>query len=857
MQLAVKCNKGEQLNILNLKKHEFRGLLNKQIQHNIIIHTGKLPDMSTYIQKISMEGFKSFKRKVAVPLLPGFTIFTGPNGSGKSNCAEALSFVFGLQSRAMRAKKAEELIFHGSKTKAGSDHAKVSVHFDNSKKTLPLDDPEIVISRIINKNGVSTYKINGKTVTKQQLVDMFAQIRITPGGHNIIHQGDVSQIVEMNPIQRRQVIDEISGIAEYEDKKQKAHKELEIVAEKLREAEIILNERMQILDRIKKDRDAAEEHKQLQEELELSRAALIWKDRQRLEEELKDVGVRVSVQEKEIGKIDSELKELDKGLEQEEKTIENITSEVMKASTRIESVKKITQLGSEIERKQDRINLNNRETDRIRDVMSRIREGGLPFLKDLKTFKGVEGTLDSLITIPPKYRIAAEIAGGSHLQDIVVDTAENVIKCVRHLKENRLGRARFLPLDKINSPAKRTLPKDAIGWVSELIRFNSRYVSIVNYVFGQTVCVENIDTAKRIFERERLRLVSLDGDLIEPSGSITGGFYRKKIEDTKFLQDIERIEKENVDLEAEISRLEVELSKLSKEEQKSESISAEVRKIKFDDKMKKFRERRRELYETRLNLLQKSNETKIGGARIEANLDNMKQQWEKYQGWETKLGSFLNQKEGHLKERQKSIILRMESLGPVNLKATDEFDSLIKDFELFKQKFDKIVEEKQIVESSVDEIEQKRMEVFSGALAKVSRGFKEIWSDLTEGESDLKLENPDDINSGLAISASPSGKKLLNLDAMSGGEKTLTAVAFLFAIQRYKPCPFYILDEADAALDKTNSQKLGELIKKHSKYTQFILISHNDEIIKNADQVYGISMDSGESKVMAIKLPEN
>src|SRR3989344_2855662 len=168
----------------------------------------------TYIQKISMEGFKSFKRKVAVPVLPGFTVFTGPNGSGKSNISEAVSFVLGLQSRSLRAKKAEDLIFHGSKNKPASDHAKVSVSFDNSKKTIPIPEDEVIISRIINKSGVSTYKINGKTVTKQQLVDIFAQIRLSASGHNVIHQGDVTQIVEMSPIQRRQIIDEISGIAE-------------------------------------------------------------------------------------------------------------------------------------------------------------------------------------------------------------------------------------------------------------------------------------------------------------------------------------------------------------------------------------------------------------------------------------------------------------------------------------------------------------------------------------------------------------------------------------------------------------------------------------------------------------------
>ena len=107
--------------------------------------------MDTYIRKVTMEGFKSFKRKVAIPLLPGFTVLTGPNGAGKSNLSEAVSFVFGLQSRAMRARKAEELIFHGSKSKPASDHAKVAVYFDNSKKTLPLEEEEVVIGRKINK----------------------------------------------------------------------------------------------------------------------------------------------------------------------------------------------------------------------------------------------------------------------------------------------------------------------------------------------------------------------------------------------------------------------------------------------------------------------------------------------------------------------------------------------------------------------------------------------------------------------------------------------------------------------------------------------------------------------------------
>jgi len=95
----------------------------------------------------------------------------------------------------------------------------------------------------------------------------------------------------------------------------------------------------------------------------------------------------------------------------------------------------------------------------------------------------------------------------------------------------------------------------------------------------------------------------------------------------------------------------------------------------------------------------------------------------------------------------------------------------------------------------------------------------------------------------------------MNIDSMSGGEKTLTALAFLFAIQRFRPAPFYILDEIDAALDKPNTKKTVDLINKYSDSSQFIVISHNEATIQAAKTVYGVSMEDGESKLVGIKMP--
>jgi len=106
------------------------------------------------------------------------------------------------------------------------------------------------------------------------------------------------------------------------------------------------------------------------------------------------------------------------------------------------------------------------------------------------------------------------------------------------------------------------------------------------------------------------------------------------------------------------------------------------------------------------------------------------------------------------------------------------------------------------------------------------------------------------------IQANPGSKMLLNIDSMSGGEKTLTALAFLFSVQQYKPTPFYILDEIDAALDKENSKKVAELIKLMSKEAQFIVITHNDTVIMAADRIYGVTMERGESKILGLELPK-
>ena len=248
------------------------------------------------LEKIVIQGFKSFKRKTAIPFPTGFSVVTGPNGSGKSNVSDSISFVLGrTSSKSMRAKKTQDLIFHGSTSKKGSPEARVTLYFNNNKKELPFDDKIVTVSRRVNKNGVSTYRLNGKIVTRQQMVDVLMQVGIKPDGHNIIQQGDVNQIVEMDPTQRRQIIDNISGISEYEEKKQKALKELGKIEERVREAEILLNEKTSTMEKLEKERNAAVRYKELEKELENVRSAVVWKEFNESEKGMSDIQEKLVV----------------------------------------------------------------------------------------------------------------------------------------------------------------------------------------------------------------------------------------------------------------------------------------------------------------------------------------------------------------------------------------------------------------------------------------------------------------------------------------------------------------------------------------------------------------------------------
>lgn len=830
--------------------------------------------MNTMITRMVMQGFKSFNKRISLPLLPGFNIVCGPNGVGKSNVLDAIAFVLGRTSaKSLRADRLHELIFHGSNGKNPADYASITMYLDNSKKVFQFPDGEFSVTRKVNRKGVSIYKLNGKTTTREKVLEALASVRIYPDGHNIVLQGDVTQIIEMNPIERRFVIDEISGIAEYADKKEKAKKDLEAVDAKLKEAEIVITERYDIYKRLEEERNAALKYQSLQKELLTLRASLAFRKLKDFEAKNKEFDSDIVKKEKENEEVQKKIERIENELEKREKAIQDVAKKLIGISKQVEIEKEISYVRTKILINKDKIDSNRKEIERLNSLISRLESiesrraeitGEMPkAVKSILDQKiaGVVGAIRNLIQVPEKYAVAIEVAAGPHLNDVVVDNDEVAKTCIDFLKRGKIGRATFLPLNKIKPnifrEAELLKNKDVVGKASELIKYDKKNSAAVDFVFGNTLVVNNLDTARSI-GIGRARMVTLDGDLAERTGAIVGGYYFKagtkfastKEEVSEYLQLKQKLEAEIKKFGEEIEQLEAKLKEYAASEETREIVDLSKLKIDTEEELDKLRQERKQSYEKRLEVQTELNRLKIQKAKYEAELENVKIEIQQY-GDVKPIDLAVRTLDNKVRDAERELL----SIGPVNFKAIEQYDKFSAEFDQYKKKYEKILEEKKAVLEMMEQIENRRKEVFYKTLQELNYKFNEIFHKMTGGSASLSLENSQDLESGLLIQANPGAKMFVNIDSMSGGEKTLTALAFLFSVQEYRPAPFYILDEIDAALDKENSKKVATLIKDLSKEAQFIVITHNDNIIKYGDRIYGVTMENDESKILALELP--
>ena len=243
----------------------------------------------------------------------------------------------------------------------------------------------------------------------------------------------------------------------------------------------------------------------------------------------------------------------------------------------------------------------------------------------------------------------------------------------------------------------------------------------------------------------------------------------------------------------------------------------------------------------------------LRNAEVKAKLAALKEEFSKYKDAKILKG---RAKEDLQREINKFEVM-IGQMSAVNMKALEVYEEVESEYNKLVNKKDSLGKEKTDVLTLMNEIETKKKEHFMKTFNDANDNFKKIFESLfKKGKAYLHLENPNKpFDDGLNIKVKLTGTRFMDIKSLSGGEKTLTALSFIFAIQEYQPASFYILDEIDAALDKHNSETLAKLIRNYSGKAQYLIISHNDALISEADNLYGVSMNEhGISKVTSLKI---
>ena len=614
---------------------------------------------------------------------------------------------------------------------------------------------------------------------------------------------------------------------------------------------------------------------------------------------------------------------------------------------------KYNEVKNNIDKLNNKINLNNRDiTDlnyKINYLEDSINNGGnLPgsvkaILNNPK-FSGVYNTIGNIIDVPNEYSLAVSTSLGGASNYLVVDNTKTASLLVDYLKSNKLGRATFFPLDVIKP---RFISEDIIvslknmsGFVDTLdkvVNYDNKFVNIIMNQLGNVILCDNIDNANKISTliNNKYKIVTLDGQVVNVGGSITGGdkiksndlirqryeldeyknkvnvlrnnnqdnmsvidnydkelkeiennIYSKRVEYNSLLELAKNKKIISENLNNEIKKLDNELkdidnisnnnsdneesllvNKYYKIQEEINNINSEIEIIKLDrDKVNKDIlelediSKNDNIHIAKLEKELKDNEIK--SSKLEVKIDNILNLLNEDYSMTYGEARDKYKLDGNPDEVRREVIeLKniIKDLGVVNLGAIEEYDRISERYNfLTKQKEDLNKAEDTLLEI-INDMDNIMKDKFVSTFEEIRIEFKKVFKELFKGgNADIYMTDPDNVlETGIDLEATPPGKNLKNIQALSGGERTFTAISLLFAILNVRPVPFCLFDEVEAALDEANVDAFGEYLDKYRDKTQFVIITHKKKTMEFIDTLYGITMqESGVSKLVSVKLDD-
>jgi chromosome segregation protein len=829
-----------------------------------------------HLRAVKLRGFKSFPDPVEVRLEPGVGVIVGPNGSGKSNVSDAIRWAAGsLSPTELRAEKPDDVLFAGGGSRGPADYCEVELLFDNADGALPVDYAELSVARRLHRGGEGQYLVNRAAVRRLDLVELLADLGLGQGMHSIISQGKVEAILASRPAERRALIEEAAGLGRFKARRHRAELKLARVSlgvERARDVEAEVKKRLRPL---ALQATAAERAQKLVVEIARLRARIAQLDLAGLDERLAELETRRSaagagrrgVEERleallsERGRAEEELADAAGGREQALQALYRLRSAAERLELRRESAEaRVARLRDELARPRRVLDESVRGeraalADEIRLLEERLRaldralaeREGLPPAARALAEDG-ERIAFSLLEVEPGRERAVAAALGRAASAVVRDDAAGALTLLERARDNGLG---SLVVLVGRDPAQLVAQMPVVS-KEELLA--SPVAAVTPEGFGYDPERGELwfagETAEALLLELQARRRSLSSELdalrARLDTPIPEAAY--SVEPNPFAEQAVRLAERLLRaLEVSVAHFEGPLrTEVEAGAARSGELGADLRRLGAAE------------VELRQELTAASDAVstvEVEAARLEAEADEARRRLDQANADEPAEGDDRDQLLATVERLER----RRETLGQVNPLAHEEYEAE-------KVRLEELSAQRADLEASLEELEKLRNELtetverrFTETFDAVQRHFADVTGTVFPGgEGRLRLTEAEDDQEepGVEVELRPAGKRVQRLSLLSGGEKALGAIAFLFALFLARPCPFYLLDEVEAALDDTNIGRFVELLRRYSDRAQFVVITHQKRTMEAADVLYGVTMGGdGVSQVVSRRLP--
>lgn len=765
-----------------------------------------------FLSSVTMKGFKSFPEKTELRFAHGVSVVVGPNGSGKSNITDAVLWALGEQSPgAVRGASMQDVISVGGKNIGARSSAEVEVVIDNSDAGINSDFTEIAITRKLDRSGEGEYRLNGARCRLVDIVEILSDANLGKEMHSVISQGRVDSIVHSKPRERRMLIEEAAGLGKFRKRRRRAELKLKATRDNLDRALDVEREARRALRPLKQQANAAEIGARIEREELGFKAQLVAEELRFGEDRLEAARKAAAAARKERSGLEESLSAVSK----RRRAAEERFAERDRERTAIWGVLNSLRSG------QEKIAIS---TSAIAE-RSRILEGRLEGLR-------VE-------LAPLTFDLGSSGSASERSKALVEELSEvdagleSAAEGLRQARSEGPEADRLEALGEVHSGAERATrhARRAEGLLGE--RHRERLAERMAEVEGLMLVVEELKTAgKAVGEAVRERVSRAERTVIGDQGDAD-----EIAAELKLCSDQEIEIQSNLRVVAEqVTTAEVEAAHLGDRRAKA---AAELGRI--GEKLE------REIPEAEEPLDEEERET------IERRLSNLR--------------------------------LRRERLGPVNPLAQREYEEALEHLEQMLAQREDTERALRELEGIIRDIDAEITRSFDETFAATAENFEEMIGHLFPGgsgrlrsvdlspapepdvegegeggEEEAEATDEDEeatqVDLGVELEVTPAGKRMRQMKLLSGGEKAMAALAFVFAVFLARPCPFYILDEVEAALDDANITRFLEMVRRFSDRTQFIIVTHQKLTMDAADVLYGVSMGGdGVTKVVSRRLP--